>query len=172
MWKLFKGLEAVTPTRRERGPQYFRHNKLAPLKHCCVPGELLLKGTLWAVAREAAGAAIQVVLSLCHHLQSVLDTTDLVPKQSLALQRHPKAARAQACPGCVGSGMSQPWILCPALERGCVSQGLMAKASYWCSYWNSAASLAHLLSAPTFPSVPTVCAIPAETAVSVWEQNS
>lgn len=45
---------------------------------------------------------MQAVLSLCHCLQSVLDTTDLVPKQSLALQRRLKAAGAPACPRCRG----------------------------------------------------------------------
>lgn len=55
---------------------------------------------------KAAGAAIQVVLSLCHHLQSVLDSRDLVPSKAWHCKgtqrqpelRHVPGARGLVCP--------------------------------------------------------------------------
>lgn len=123
--------------------------------------------------------AIQVVLSLCRCLQSVIHTSDLVPKQRLEQRCKGMGGQPELrhVLGAAGSGVSQPRVcrLCPALEQvcPCVSQRLMAKSP--CSCWNTAAVLARVLSAPTSLSVPAVSvtgAAPAETAVSVWKHGT
>lgn len=123
--------------------------------------------------------AIQVVLSLCHCLQSVLHTSDLVPKQRLEQRCKGMGGQPELrhVLGAAGSGVSQPRVcrLRPALEQvcPCVSQRLMAKSP--CSCWNTAAVLARVLSAPASLSVPAVSvtgAAPAETAVSVWKHGT
>lgn len=59
--------------------------------------------------------AIQVVMSLSHRLQSVLGTTDLVPKKSLALQRLQRQAELRHVLGAVGSGVSSPVCVAPVI---------------------------------------------------------
>lgn len=111
---MVKGLEAVIPIGGDKGPHHFRHNQLAPLKHCCAPGELLLGGTMWAVARkqqEQSGHTgsdeleSPLAVSPWHHRSG--------PKEELGTAETAEAGRAQACPGCCGVWRVQPCVCSP-----------------------------------------------------------
>lgn len=141
MWKLLKVWKLWYPLEGPGVPHHFRQNNLAPLKHHSVLGQLLLKGTLWAVARRAAGAEQPYRYCGACVTTGSQSLTPQIGSQSKAwhckgIWRQPELRHVL---GAVRSGVSQPCVChqCPALRHGCASQRLMGNSPCSCTYFVS-----------------------------------